>query len=191
MGAAGSRGGSCTPQEWNQCSRAHRKERSPSTPRRSRPSAGPKALRPPVSPSFYLRPLPTPSELFPRPPRGALTRLSRLLQPPPLLTQTLSAPGVRDPSLSTPPIGRCPYPWQPIRAVSEGHAPLRLRVDVQAGLGEFLHAHNCSLWAELGGGAAQASACAVLLGCPAKNQLSGERSGHHWKARSELGGRIP
>lgn len=111
VGAAGSRIGSCTPHERNQCSRTHRKERSPSTPRRSRPSAGPKTLRPPVSPSFSLRPRRTPSALFPRPPRGALTRLSCLLQPPPLLTQTLSAPGVRDPSLSTPPIGRCPYPW--------------------------------------------------------------------------------
>lgn len=79
---------SYTLRELNHCSRAHRKD-SPTTPRRPRPRAGPKALQPLVSPSLSLHPLPTPSALLPRPPRGALTRLSRLLQPPPLLTQTL------------------------------------------------------------------------------------------------------
>lgn len=64
-GGGGLKEGSCTPHERNQCSRAQRKERSPSTPRRSRPNAGPTALRPPVSPSFSLRPLRTPSALFP------------------------------------------------------------------------------------------------------------------------------
>ena len=126
-----------------------------------------------MSPSFSLRPLRTPSALFPRPPRGALTRLSRLLQPPPLLTQTLSAPGVRDPSLSTPTIGRCPYPWQPIRAGSRGHAPPRLRVDAQAGFGEFLHAHNCALWAE--SGLRQAPAQFSWAALPRIRKLSGEK----------------
>lgn len=90
-GTTNSSVGSCTPRELNRCSRAHWKERSPSTQRRSRHSAGPKALRPPLSPSFSLHPLRWPRALFPRPPRRAapLTRLSRLLQPPLLLTQTL------------------------------------------------------------------------------------------------------
>ena len=88
-GRAQSSVGSCTPQALYQRSRAQRKQHSLSTPRRSRPSAGPKAPRPPGSPSFSLRPLRKPSVLFPGPPRGALTRLSCLLQPPPLLTQTL------------------------------------------------------------------------------------------------------
>ena len=69
---------------------------------------------------------------------------------------------------------------------------MRLRVVARAGLGEFLHARNCALWAGL---RARRSACAVLLG--RSTAKSEKLNGKKWASLeskgpwSGLGGKRP